>query len=110
MATRRRTPEQIDAGGRPHQAGPAPEAAPDPRLGELEAALAEEHDRLLRTAADFDNFRKRSRQDQLETIRHANQQLLERLLPALDDLHLAATGSRFSCAVRTSMSPTPARR
>jgi molecular chaperone GrpE len=89
MATRRRTPEQADASGGRHPAGSDSAAAPDPRLAELEASLAEEHDRLLRTAADLENFRKRSRQDQIETIRHANQQLLERLLPALDDLHLA---------------------
>ena len=40
-------------------------------------------------AADFDNFKKRTRQEQLETIQHASADLIARLLPALDDLHKA---------------------
>jgi molecular chaperone GrpE len=59
------------------------------RTAELESSLAEAKDRYLRTAADFDNFRKRSRQQQLETIQHASADLIARLLPALDDLHKA---------------------
>src|ERR1700680_2584863 len=59
------------------------------KIAELESAVAESKDRYLRTAADFDNFKKRSRQQQLETIQHASADLIARLLPALDDLHKA---------------------
>ena len=59
------------------------------KIAELESAVAEAKDRYLRTAADFDNFKKRSRQQQLETIQHASADLIARLLPALDDLHSA---------------------
>src|SRR5260370_14284743 len=59
------------------------------KIAELESAVAEAKDRYLRTAADFDNFKKRSRQQQLETIQHASADLIARLLPALDDLHKA---------------------
>lgn len=59
------------------------------KTAEFESALAAANDRYLRTAADFDNFRKRSRQQQLETIQHASADLIGRLLPALDDLHKA---------------------
>ena len=59
------------------------------KIAELESALAEAKDRHLRLAADFDNFKKRSRQEQLETIQHASADLIARLLPALDDLHKA---------------------
>jgi molecular chaperone GrpE len=59
------------------------------KIAELESSLAEAKDRYLRTAADFDNFKKRSRQQQLETIQHASADLIARLLPALDDLHKA---------------------
>src|ERR1700686_4788898 len=59
------------------------------KIAELESEVAESKDRYLRTAADFDNFRKRSRQQQLETIQHASADLIGRLLPALDDLHKA---------------------
>ena len=59
------------------------------KIAELESALAEAKDRHLRLAADFDNYKKRMRQEQLETIQHASAELIARLLPALDDLHKA---------------------
>jgi molecular chaperone GrpE len=59
------------------------------KVAELESAHAESKDKYLRLAADFDNFKKRSRQAQLETIQHASADLIGRLLPALDDLHKA---------------------
>jgi molecular chaperone GrpE len=59
------------------------------KIAELESAGAEAKDRHLRLAADFDNFKKRSRQEKLETIQHASAELIGRLLPALDDLHKA---------------------
>jgi molecular chaperone GrpE len=64
-------------------------AAMEEKIAELEAAVAEAKDRHLRSAADFDNFKKRARQDQLDTIQHASAELVARLLPALDDLHKA---------------------
>jgi molecular chaperone GrpE len=57
------------------------------RIAELESATAESRDRYLRLAADFDNYKKRTRQEQLETIQHASADLIGRLLPVLDDLH-----------------------
>jgi len=59
------------------------------KIAELESALAEAKDRHLRLAADFDNYKRRSRQEQLETIQHASGELIGRLLPGLDDLHKA---------------------
>lgn len=64
-------------------------ASMESKIAELESSVAEAKDSYLRTAADFDNFRKRSRQQQLETIQHASADLIARLLPALDDLHKA---------------------
>lgn len=55
----------------------------------LEAELADAKQKYLRLAADFENFKKRSRQDQLETIQHASSELIGRLLPVLDDLRSA---------------------
>ncbi len=55
----------------------------------LEAELADARQRYLRLAADFENFKKRSRQDQLDTIQHASADLISRLLPVLDDLRSA---------------------
>ena len=52
-------------------------------------ALAEARDRHLRLAADFENYKKRTRQEQLDTIQHASAELIGRLLPVLDDLRNA---------------------
>src|SRR5258708_8688863 len=64
-------------------------ASREDKIAELESALAEPKDRYLRLAADFDNFKKRTRQGQLDTIQHASADLISRLLPALDDLRKA---------------------
>jgi len=61
-------------------------AEPQP---EQDAALAEARNRYLRLAADFENYKKRARQEQLDTIQHASAELIARLLPALDDLRSA---------------------
>lgn len=64
-------------------------AALEGKIAELESATAEAKDRYLRLGADFENFKKRARQDQVETIQHASAELINRLLPGLDDLHKA---------------------
>src|SRR5712664_959177 len=58
------------------------------------AAKADEHwDRLLRTTADFDNFKKRAAREKQDAIKYANESLLQKLIPILDnfDMALAAT-------------------
>src|SRR5947209_7572676 len=52
-------------------------------------ALAEANNRYVRLAADFENYKRRTRQEQLDTIQHAASDLIARLLPALDDLRNA---------------------
>ncbi len=64
-------------------------ASLEAKISELEAAAAEAKDRHLRLAADFDNYKRRSRQEQLETIQHASAELIAKLLPGLDDLQKA---------------------
>lgn len=78
---------------RKHPHDPRESEQPEPataslegKVAELESALAEAKDRYLRLAADFDNYKKRMRQEQLETIQHASAELIGRLLPVLDDL------------------------
>jgi molecular chaperone GrpE len=60
----------------------AEEAKPD--------EVARLRDQLLRTAADFDNFRKRSRREQDDAQRRGQQQVLKDLLPVFDNLERAA--------------------
>jgi molecular chaperone GrpE len=86
--TTRKHPHDPEEMGQETEAAPRP-ASLEAKIAELEAALAESRDRHMRLAADFDNYKKRARQEQLETIQHASAELIGRLLPALDDLHKA---------------------
>jgi molecular chaperone GrpE len=56
---------------------------------EQEGAAAEIDDRLLRLAADFDNYKKRAARERQEYVAFANERLLKELLPILDDLERA---------------------
>jgi len=54
------------------------------------AAKADEHwDRLLRTAADFENFKKRAARERHEAAQSAAAALIHKLLPVLDHLEMA---------------------
>ena len=92
MTTRKQPqdPHETDARGEAvRQSEPGPVDSLEAKVAELEAALAESKDKYLRLAADFDNYKKRSRQEHLETIQHASADLIARLLPGLDDLQKA---------------------
>ena len=59
----------------------------------LEDALGESariRDQLLRTAADFDNFRKRSRREAEDAARRGRESVIKDLLPVFDNLERAA--------------------
>jgi len=61
------------------------------------AARADEHwDRLLRTTADLENFKKRAARERQEAIRFANISLLEKLVPALDNFDMALAAANNS--------------
>src|SRR5580698_643034 len=54
------------------------------------AAKADENwERLLRTTADFDNFKKRAAREKTEAVQYANVNLLQKLLPVLDNFEMA---------------------
>jgi molecular chaperone GrpE len=57
------------------------------KIEQLEADAKEASNRYLRLAADFDNYKKRVRQDQSETIQFANADLIGKLLPVVDNFH-----------------------
>lgn len=54
----------------------------------LEAEVAKWKEMSLRTAAEMDNLRKRSAREREESIRYANQRLLEELLPVIDNFEM----------------------
>lgn len=67
-------------------------SAEEIETGDQAQAMAEEvarwRDLAVRTAADFDNFRKRVAREREEAVRFGNQDLLEQLIPILDNFEM----------------------
>ena len=63
-------------------------------IEELKRTAEEHYQRYLRTQADFDNFRRRSRQEKEEFAKYASQKLIEGLLPIVDNFERAVAASR----------------
>jgi len=74
-------------------ATPAPAA--DEAVQALQAERDDLYDRLLRTTADFDNYRKRTDRERRELSEAAAADLIRDVLPVVDDLEraLSAAGS-----------------
>ena len=72
---------------------PAPRPATDPPIDpELQAAQDEAKAtfaRYQRLAADFENYKRRTRQELADRTQYANEELVRRLLPILDNLRRA---------------------
>ena len=60
-----------------------------PLLVALTAEVEDARNRLLRNAADFDNYRKRVQRERDDLVVYANETLLRDLLPVLDNLERA---------------------
>ena len=63
----------------------------------LEAKDAEcrnAHDKYLRLAAEFDNYKRLSQRDQRDQIKFGNEQLLKELLPVVDNLERAIKSAK----------------
>ncbi len=83
--------------------GPENDQADSVEKGELQKQLvaaerkADEHyQRYLRSQADFDNFKRRTRLEKEEQAKYASQSLLEQLLPALDNFERALNVAKDS--------------
>ena len=76
------------------------------QLEELKARAAkadENWERLLRTTADFDNFKKRAAREKQDAIRYANEALLEKLVPVLDNFDAALSAAQTTAGAGQSM-------
>jgi len=60
------------------------------KIAELEAAIAEKDDKYLRMAAEYDNFRRRSREEKDGIYESAVADTVGELLPIIDNLERAA--------------------
>ena len=79
---------------------PATPLTPE-QLEELKtrAAKADENwDRLLRTTADFDNFKKRAARERQDAVKYANESLIAKLIPVLDNFEMALAAAQASPA------------
>jgi molecular chaperone GrpE len=84
-------PEELDRmdneGGSATATDPAPALADE--IVELRKERDSLHDRLLRQAAEFDNYRKRVDRERKDTAQYAAVEFLQDLLPIIDDFERA---------------------
>ncbi len=66
------------------------------QIRKLQEENEELKNRLLRLQADFDNYRKRAKAEKEEHIEYANQELIKKLLPVLDNMDRACSSSEGS--------------
>jgi len=98
MPDTRTTTDAEDAGTEPSEAL-APENLTPEQLDDLKsrAAKADENwERVLRTTADFENYKKRAAREREEATKFANESLIKKLVTVLDnfDMALAAAGTQ----------------
>ena len=62
----------------------------DVEIENLKAELESKNDLLLRTAAEFDNYKKRTEREKLTVAEFAKAGLIKQLLPILDNIDRAA--------------------
>ena len=102
MPPQHRSPDQPEPGGQDSRPGvvdsrassaiDAEQAVPHSVDPELQAARDEAEAnfaRYQRLAADFENYKRRTRQELADRTQYANEELLRKLLPILDNLHRA---------------------
>ena len=78
--------DEIDAVEEPPSDAESENSAPTSASNDAERALAEQRDKYLRLAAEYDNYRKRSVRERQEASVRGQGDLLRSLLDALDDL------------------------
>ena len=89
-------------GGAPAEGEPTPDSTPPE--GEADALKAERdrfREQLMRTAADFDNFRKRTKRDLEEAKQRGRDDLIRELLPVFDNLERANQSAEVATDVRS---------
>lgn len=61
----------------------------DQQIEEMGHKLAEINDKYLRLSAEFDNYRKRSLKERLDLVKNAGEELLQKILPVMDNFERA---------------------
>ena len=73
------------------ETGPISGRASSGETGETQRALDEQREKYLRLAAEYDNFRKRTLKERIESGSRAQADLVKQLIDSLDDLSRFAT-------------------
>ena len=81
--------EEIPAEEAPKEEAPVEEAPRESELEKAQKALAAEHDQYLRLAAEYDNFRKRSRKEKEGLYVDVKAETVAKFLPVYDNLERA---------------------
>ena len=68
----------------------------DSEIEVLKAELESKNDLLIRTAAEFDNFKKRTERERLTVAEYAKAGIIKQLLPILDNIDRASTADKES--------------
>jgi len=94
MTEREREQQGAEAVATPQENGTGPEGEETvvvtaEELSQLRGQAADYEDRWKRSAAEFQNYKRRTEQERAELLRGANGSLLLDLLPVLDDLERA---------------------
>jgi molecular chaperone GrpE len=84
----------------PPASGTAEAAPPTDPLAEAKADLAKMKEQWMRTAADFDNYRKRARRELEDTRKAGKEELLKEFLPVFDNLERAIQSSSRATDVK----------
>jgi len=70
-----------------------PPATPEDRAAALEVERDELKDRLLRLAAEFENWKKRARKEQTDAVSQARESVLKDVLEVVDNLQRATSSN-----------------
>jgi molecular chaperone GrpE len=76
------------------------ESAPVDPVAEAKAEAARMKDQWMRTAADFDNFRKRSRRELEDARKGGKEDLLKEFLPVFDNLERAIQSAQRATDIK----------
>lgn len=97
----RRTPESSEGEvASVSEETPAASAEPADPLEEARAAASRFKDQWMRTAADFDNFRKRARREVDDARKAGREDLLRELLPVFDNLERALASAQRASDIK----------
>lgn len=90
MAEEVKTPETEETENKTESVKKEKKPKKNAELEKVKAELDSTKDMLLRTAAEFDNFKKRTEREKLSTAEYAKASVMKTLLPILDNAERAA--------------------